>query len=606
MPEHEQEHQEEYSFYSLFVPLTKFKSVCIIVLTGIIVFFNSLFNPFQFDDFTQIVNNSAIFHITSIPTYFYTTMENARNTIPTLFSGQYRPLLYTIYTVIGSSFGANAFLFHLLQLIIHITNAILIFYLFSRFLDRKIAFMFSLLFLVHPINSESVIYIADLQDVLFAFFGLLALVSIVSNKKVLLSLKRLSLIGLCLYLSLISKETGILFLIVLPLYVSLFNKINISRIALTITVVLVFYISSRYIASIHALPILVASLMSTVPLTVRLINIPQIIFYYFSKFLVPIQLSVIHEWIIKQITFQNFVFPLIVDLGIIIFLIFVWSLLYKKKESLFKWYTFFILWIGIGLSIHLQIIPLDVTVADRYFYFPMIGLLGIIGIGISLISRYFTFNKNITKFSIILFCSILFLLSILTIQRNAQWSSKASLYSHDVQYAGSSPILYADYGGLLIANAQFDKAKPYLINSVSINPLLGFNLNNLAVVYEHEKNYTKAKALYWENIHLNANAPRNVAIAYCGLARIALLHENNPNYAKQLSLIGLQKNPSDTQLPKFLALSEYQLGDKGAALQVAKKLEAVSPTEGGSLYDFIANDKPMSLVDSLYGVTYSY
>jgi tetratricopeptide (TPR) repeat protein len=201
---------------------------------------------------------------------------------------------------------------------------------------------------------------------------------------------------------------------------------------------------------------------------------------------------------------------------------------------------------------------------------------------------------------------LLLVFSFLTVQRNAEWHTQLSLYSHDVQYAGDSPLLYANYGGLLIVRGQFDKAEPYLARSVALDPQLSHNLNNLAVIYEQKKDYSQAKNLYWRNIHMNAVIARYVAVAYCGLARIALLHEKNPQEAKRLSEIGLRKNPTDTQLLKFLALSDYQLGQKDEALAVAKKLYATAPGQGRALYGFIQNNKPMSLVDPLYGVTYSF
>ena len=61
MPEHEK--SEEYSFYNLFVPLTTKKAVIIFIIIGVVVFFNSLFNPFQGDDYAQIVNNPFVGHV---------------------------------------------------------------------------------------------------------------------------------------------------------------------------------------------------------------------------------------------------------------------------------------------------------------------------------------------------------------------------------------------------------------------------------------------------------------------------------------------------------------------------------------------------------------
>jgi len=55
------------------------------------------------------------------------------------------------------------------------TNSILLFLFLRSFFSRYSSFVVCLLFLVHPINSEAVLYSANLQDVLFFFFGMLSL-----------------------------------------------------------------------------------------------------------------------------------------------------------------------------------------------------------------------------------------------------------------------------------------------------------------------------------------------------------------------------------------------------------------------------------------------
>src|SRR5207249_2274788 len=85
----------------------------------------------------------------------------------------YRPLLTTYFAGIYSLSGANYFLFHFFQLLLHIVNTIMVFFFLKHFLKGAITLFLSLLFLVHPINSEVVFYISDAQEVLFFFFGML-------------------------------------------------------------------------------------------------------------------------------------------------------------------------------------------------------------------------------------------------------------------------------------------------------------------------------------------------------------------------------------------------------------------------------------------------
>ena len=71
------------------------------------------------------------------------------------------------------------------------------------------------------------------------------------------------------------------------------------------------------------------------------------------------------------------------------------------------------------------------TVADHMFYFPMVGILGVIGISLQNIKHRPKYIKWIgITFAII----VSILLSVRTVIRNMDWSSGISLYSHDLQY----------------------------------------------------------------------------------------------------------------------------------------------------------------------------
>jgi len=604
MQEHHPQ-EEEYSFYSLFIPLTKFKAVYIIALTGIMVFFNGLFNPFQGDDIGQIVNNPQIAKLSNIPTFFLQSLVySGINTIKFLHI-YYKPILFTIFTLIYSLFGSNSFPFHLVQLIFDITNSILLFFILSKFFKQGLSLFLSIIFLVHPINSESVIYIADMQEVLYMFFGLLALLIVMRGKNSLHSYKRLLLIGLLLLCSLLSKETGIVFSLLVPIYGYMFAKSIFKNISITAIAAFVIYLFLRFIASLSSS----STIMSLSPIqqasaSVKLLTLPRIFFYYINKFLLPIHLSIGQDWLVKVADISNFFIPLIIDLLFIACIVFIGIYLHKKRSNSFKQYIFFAVWFTFGMIINIQIVPLDVTVADRWFYFPIIGLLGLIGLLVTIFEKKIS-NQNIKKTIIFIVCCVLVVLSILTIIRNSEWQSRFSLLSHDVKYA-QSPLLDSYYGGMLILNGQLDQAKTYLDESVSSDPRLGHNLNNLAIYYEKKENESKAKSFYLENINLNSDESNSyVYISYEDLAHI-YLDEKNPQKAKELAQKALVLAPSDIHATEYLAIAEYQLGEKNESLQTIKKLYTYSPSpELEQLYFLISSNKHFSL-NSQLGSTVIY
>src|SRR5207248_10094559 len=100
---------------------------------------------------------------------------------------------------------------------------------------------------------------------------------------------------------------------------------------------------------------------------------------------------------------------------------------YRKRSQYFRTYIFFTAWFLLGFLTHIQIIPLDGTVADRWFYFYMAGLLGILG----MVAQQFN-KKKYTMPATLIALVILLILGIKTITRNAEWSTPTQLYRHDL------------------------------------------------------------------------------------------------------------------------------------------------------------------------------
>src|ERR1700722_16452791 len=164
----------EFSFKKLFIPLTTFKAIHWIVIVGLIVYCNSLFNGFIMDDTWQIVNNSIIHSLTNIPLFFSgSTFDMGEAQM--LAGNYYKPLMSLYFSILYTFFGATPFPYHLVQLILHILNSIFVFLLFKKFFTRPLSLFLSLIFLVHPINQEAAIYAADIQDILYFLFGIIAL-----------------------------------------------------------------------------------------------------------------------------------------------------------------------------------------------------------------------------------------------------------------------------------------------------------------------------------------------------------------------------------------------------------------------------------------------
>lgn len=207
--------EQDFSFKQFFTPLTTKKAILIIAVVSFIVFFDMLFNGFVWDDKTYIIWNNEVHTFNILKLIGLNTFN---------VGGQYRPFPAIYFAVLYSLFHELPFFYHLIQLMLHITNAILVFLVFVRFFKKKISLFLSLIFLIHPTQVESVPYISSSDNPLFFLFGMLALLL---SLKDTISLKRVFAISCCLLLSLYAKETGVLFLFIILLHRIIFKKNNI-------------------------------------------------------------------------------------------------------------------------------------------------------------------------------------------------------------------------------------------------------------------------------------------------------------------------------------------------------------------------------------------
>lgn len=130
----------------------------------------------------------------------------------------YRPLVSLSYWLDFKIWGLNSAAFHLTNILIHIANVIILFYLFSGLeIGPRPAFFGAVLFSVFPLHFENVSWISGRTDLLaFLFVGLATLFFMRFIKK--RSLPGLLASALACFLALLCKENAI----VLPLIFSFF------------------------------------------------------------------------------------------------------------------------------------------------------------------------------------------------------------------------------------------------------------------------------------------------------------------------------------------------------------------------------------------------
>ncbi len=573
------QYEEEFSLKGYFIPFTSVKAIIFIVLIGFAVFFNSFFNGFVGDDWGQIVDNVPVHSLQNTFSFFTksTFYVNGAGS----FGAYYKPFMLVIYSVLYTFFGQTAFFYHLVQSSIHIANACLLFIFFKYFFDRKLSFFLSLTFLVHPINSEAVYYVACMQEVLFFLFGIIAI--LVMNKKS--NIRNTLIIGILWFFSLLSKETGTLFIVISSLYNHLFKKTySIYGVA---GVVLVSYMLLRVSAVGFNLSKNEMYLTANSTFSERLISIPKIVFFYLYSFMSPFNRTIQQSWVVREVDLKNFYSPLIADLTFLLALTLLAVYFYKKNTKIFREYIFFFIWFLLGLTLHLQIIPLDAVVSDRWFYFPIVGLIGIIGV---LLSYFWEVTKTdlIKKIFIIISISVVILLMYLSFMRGFDFRNDFTLCSHDINIDQKNYVLELCLGNEYRKLKQFDIARTHFKKSISFFPKYYIAMYYLGLSYSDQNNYKEAIKYFRQTLDNN-----NWGYGADQLATLLSYHGGYKE-AKTVATENLEKQPRNAQLWYALALSDYQLGDKEKALSAAKNAYLIAPNNlTKQLYEGIQEGLPL-------------
>ena len=177
-------------------------AVLLLGIFGIILYFNSLQNTFTFDDIHSISDNLYIKDPRSIPLLF----KGYYASNPYIPKGMFRPLLLLTFAFNYFFDGLRPLGYHIINILIHCLNGILLYSLLRLLkIDLKFgcALFISLLFMAHPLNTETVTYISCRSDLLVTFFIMLAFYSFVKEK--------IFLSAVLYILALLTKETALVF-----------------------------------------------------------------------------------------------------------------------------------------------------------------------------------------------------------------------------------------------------------------------------------------------------------------------------------------------------------------------------------------------------------
>ena len=452
-------------------------ALCLII-TGV-VYVNAWSGGFQFDDFSTILENPRL--------------DRWQNFVGHL-DHMVRPVLYGTFFLDRSLYGNNATGYHLLNLLLHLGSGLLVYRILTQAVTEEaphVPFWTALLFLIHPIQTETVTYISGRASGLMAFFYLLALLLYIKKTECFREshVSRLYFFGAIasFLFSLASKETAVTFPLALLLWDLLIRRLRGAPLRTTIIshhlpfwfilllVAVWVWSHSRYSA-------LAQFSFSIRPLWDNLLSEIHVVTYTLMLFFCPWKQNFDHDLPVLHSLFQ---WPLFLDLMVLSGLA-IAALLAARRLPLL---TFGVGWFFLQLLPTHSLIPRNDLLSERNLYLASIGfLLVVVIIGSRLTQWLATVLRKprivqITAGSLAL--ALVLGLCVFTYQRNALYRDAVSLWSDTVEKSPHKARPHNNLGHAYAQQDDWDRAIEEFRMAARLNPDYALAQQNLRNAYLH-------------------------------------------------------------------------------------------------------------------------
>ena len=486
--------------------LAKRKNILISLLfvlgITIIAYLPSIHNGFtNWDDEQLVIENTLIYNL---------SINGIKKIFSSFHPTLYNPLTFLSYAIEYKFFKLNPTVFHITNLILHLLNCLLVYwliYLLSK--NYIVSFITTILFAIHPLNVESVAWISERKGLLYALFFFCSIISYLYYIRTsFLNYYFLSIV--MFILSLISKPSAVTLPFVLILIDYFMDRKYDKKIVFEKLLFIIISIIFGIITIIASMSNIKHEKSFVFPYNI--LNAINGISFYLTKMVAPIKLSCIYPaynnlTVIDRI-YGIIVFCLLITLTVI-------SMKYTKKL------LFSIMFFLITIATVLHIIPTGRGVpADRYVYVPLIGIFYFLGeAGVYFYNK--KFNIKIIKYSqVLIFVIIITIFILLTYQRCKIWNNSITLWTDVLKkysiYPDVAGLAYTNRGIAYAKKEEFYKSISDLNNAVNIDATKSAYANR-GIAYAKIGDYDKAISDYTIAIKLDRNyidAYYNRGIAY--------------------------------------------------------------------------------------------
>ena len=517
--------------------LENFKPFFWIMGIGFLLYLPTLFFNFTYLDDNNLILNNQYFlsNIANIFPSFLTDVFHLFNSS----AFYYRPLLTISFIFDYQINGASPFMYHFTDIVLHVASACFLFVLLTKLnYKRALSFLFSIIFLVHPVLTQAIAWIPGRNDSLLAFFAIPSFIfflNYLKEKKVGSLIYSLLFFGLALF----TKESAICLVPVMLFYLIFIykeEKLSLQK----------FYFFFWSLIPLALWAILRHFALSGSPLLSPIGMVESIFFnspaviQLMGKIFFPFNLSVLP--IIQDTTFIYGIISIIL-LAIMFFF---------AKNKRWNFILFGFLWF-FAFLLPSFIRPNTALVADfieHRLYVPIIGIF-IVLLEMSFIQKI-DLKKKTTLF---IAGSIIILFSVITIIHSQNFANRLAFWNNAVQNSPHYPLAHRNLGAMEYLDGNIDTAEKEFKKALELNPTEQMAHNNLGLVYAKKGQLQEAENEYKKEIEVNPyydDVYFNLGLLYWNEKKY---EDAKTNWGKTLSL-----NPN--YVDAYSALATYYYSQK--------------------------------------------
>ncbi len=520
-------------------------SVCCILIVSLIVFLPVLKNEFiGWDDNQLVYENLVIRNL---------TWNNLKEIFTSFYVGNYIPLTILSFSLEYRFLKLNPYGYHMSNLILHLLNSILVFWLIYMLSNKfSISALVALLFGIHPTHVEAVAWITGRKDVLYSFFFLLSIISYLYYQRDR-AVKNYFLSLFFFIFSLLSKSIAI----TMPFVLLLCDYLGKRKFDRYLILEKIPYVGIATLVGIIAIwgqrsvNLVGPKSFSEILYNTFLAN--YLVVFYLSKIAIPIKLSAVYPFPGAGDSFIKSPY-LISSITVLALLS---AVIYLRKHS--RKITFGSLFFLLTILPVIQPIAGEAAAGDRHTYLPAIGLFYLLGYGLyslyELKIRYTRMLKIALRIAVV---GLMAILSILSWQRCHIWKDGITMWSDVLEKYPDLVMGYYNRGIAYYNNRKYDNAIADYSQVIRMDSNFAAALNNRGMIYFQFADYEKALADFTQALKIHpqsvqANYNRGLTYGFIGEYEKAIA-----DFTRALMLDPKYSMAYAKRALSFYAIKEYE------------------------------------------------